>query len=210
MIDRIVEAALRARGSCARRRSRCGRSAMIKREFARVLGGMYHARIEYPTAVGGVTSSPRRYESYRACSNRTECVFAVARERVASLARAACCAPNACATRSVSVAFVTDRRIAALNREHLGHRGPTDVISFGFAPVGTTRATSSATSTSRPTSRGRTRSAHGRRRARGAAAARRARRPARPRLRPSRGRRALSLAACGSGRSSCCAALGAA
>lgn len=35
----------------------------------------------------------------------------------------------------LSVAFVTDRRIAALNRKHLGHRGVTDVISFGFDPV---------------------------------------------------------------------------
>ncbi|HKH94448.1 MAG TPA: rRNA maturation RNase YbeY [Gemmatimonadaceae bacterium] len=35
----------------------------------------------------------------------------------------------------LSVAFVTDRHIAALNREHLGHSGPTDVISFGFARV---------------------------------------------------------------------------
>ena len=39
----------------------------------------------------------------------------------------------------LSIAFVTDRRIAALNREHLGHAGPTDVISFGFAPVGSGR-----------------------------------------------------------------------
>ena len=35
----------------------------------------------------------------------------------------------------VSVTFVTNRRMAALNRRHLGHAGPTDVISFGFAPV---------------------------------------------------------------------------
>jgi len=35
----------------------------------------------------------------------------------------------------LSIAFVSDRRIAALNRTHLGHAGPTDVISFGFAPV---------------------------------------------------------------------------
>ncbi|HEV7992415.1 MAG TPA: rRNA maturation RNase YbeY [Gemmatimonadaceae bacterium] len=34
----------------------------------------------------------------------------------------------------LSVAFVSDRRMAALNRRHLGHRGPTDVISFGFEP----------------------------------------------------------------------------
>ena len=35
----------------------------------------------------------------------------------------------------LSVPFVTDRRIARLNREHLEHEGPTDVISFGFAPA---------------------------------------------------------------------------
>lgn len=32
----------------------------------------------------------------------------------------------------LSVAFVAARRMARLNREFLGHRGPTDVISFGF------------------------------------------------------------------------------
>lgn len=32
----------------------------------------------------------------------------------------------------VSIAFVSDRAIAALNMKHLRHRGPTDVISFGF------------------------------------------------------------------------------
>ena len=36
---------------------------------------------------------------------------------------------------TLSIAFVSDRRIAALNWQHLGHRGPTDVISFGFAPA---------------------------------------------------------------------------
>jgi probable rRNA maturation factor len=35
----------------------------------------------------------------------------------------------------VSVTFVSDRRMAALNWSHLQHRGATDVISFGFAPV---------------------------------------------------------------------------
>ena len=36
----------------------------------------------------------------------------------------------------ISVAFVSSREIAKLNREHLGHAGPTDVISFalGDAP----------------------------------------------------------------------------
>jgi probable rRNA maturation factor len=32
----------------------------------------------------------------------------------------------------VSVAFVSARAIAAMNARHLDHRGPTDVISFGF------------------------------------------------------------------------------
>jgi len=35
----------------------------------------------------------------------------------------------------LSVTFVSDRRMAALNWRHLGHRGSTDVISFGFVPV---------------------------------------------------------------------------
>jgi probable rRNA maturation factor len=33
----------------------------------------------------------------------------------------------------LSFAFVDARRMARLNREHLGHAGATDVISFGFA-----------------------------------------------------------------------------
>jgi probable rRNA maturation factor len=36
----------------------------------------------------------------------------------------------------VSITFVDKKNIAKLNAEHLSHRGPTDVISFGF-----TRAT---------------------------------------------------------------------
>ncbi len=35
----------------------------------------------------------------------------------------------------VSITFVSDRTMAALNKRHLGHRGATDVISFGFAPT---------------------------------------------------------------------------
>jgi probable rRNA maturation factor len=62
----------------------------------------------------------------------------VARERVASLAEEVLRSERV-RDATVSVAFVTDRRIAALNREHLGHTGPTDVISFAFAPVGSAR-----------------------------------------------------------------------
>jgi probable rRNA maturation factor len=36
----------------------------------------------------------------------------------------------------ISITFVDRRAIGRLNREHLGHAGPTDVIAFGF-----TRAT---------------------------------------------------------------------
>lgn len=36
---------------------------------------------------------------------------------------------------TISVTFVTRGAIARLNREHLGHRGATDVISFGLAPA---------------------------------------------------------------------------
>lgn len=39
----------------------------------------------------------------------------------------------------LSITFVSNRSIATLNRRHLGHRGPTDVISFelgGEAPEG--------------------------------------------------------------------------
>ena len=32
----------------------------------------------------------------------------------------------------LSITFLSAPRIAALNRKHLGHRGATDVISFGF------------------------------------------------------------------------------
>jgi rRNA maturation RNase YbeY len=58
----------------------------------------------------------------------------VARARVAEVAEAVLRAERV-RYAILSIAFVTDRRIAELNRKHLGHGGPTDVISFGFAPV---------------------------------------------------------------------------
>jgi rRNA maturation RNase YbeY len=58
----------------------------------------------------------------------------IARERVASVAEGVLRAERV-RDATVSVAFVTDRRIAELNRRHLGHPGPTDVISFAFEPV---------------------------------------------------------------------------
>ena len=58
----------------------------------------------------------------------------VARARVAELAEGVL-RREGVRNALLSVAFVTDRHIATLNREHLGHAGPTDVISFGFARV---------------------------------------------------------------------------
>lgn len=55
----------------------------------------------------------------------------LSRDRVAALAEGVLRAERV-RHALLSITFVTRRRIAALNREHLGHAGPTDVISFGF------------------------------------------------------------------------------
>lgn len=56
----------------------------------------------------------------------------VSRARLAAVARATLRAEKV-ADALLSITVVGDRAIATLNRRHLGHRGPTDVISFGFA-----------------------------------------------------------------------------
>ena len=58
----------------------------------------------------------------------------VARRRVAELARAVLRAEGV-RDAAVSIAFVRSAAIAAVNRKHLGHAGPTDVISFPLAPA---------------------------------------------------------------------------
>ena len=57
----------------------------------------------------------------------------VARARVAALAERVLRAEGV-RHAMLSIVFLSDREMAALNRRHLNHRGPTDVISFGFAP----------------------------------------------------------------------------
>jgi probable rRNA maturation factor len=57
----------------------------------------------------------------------------LARARVGAIARTVLRAERVRAAR-LSITFVTNQRIAALNRRHLAHRGSTDVISFGLAP----------------------------------------------------------------------------
>ena len=83
VIDRVVRQRIgegQLRGAADAARDRRGEW----REFARVLGGMYHARVEYPKAVA--TSEPATGMS-RTVHVATEGVrIPVARERVASLA----------------------------------------------------------------------------------------------------------------------------
>ena len=55
----------------------------------------------------------------------------VARARLAALAQAVLSAAGI-RRALVSVAFVGARRMAALNRRHLGHRGATDIITFAL------------------------------------------------------------------------------
>ena len=59
----------------------------------------------------------------------------LSRARVAALARGVLRAEHV-KNALLSIALVSTRRIAALNRAHLRRSGPTDVIAFGFAPVG--------------------------------------------------------------------------
>jgi probable rRNA maturation factor len=59
----------------------------------------------------------------------------LSRQRVAEIASAVLRAERV-RDALLSITFLTDRAIAALNARHLGHRGPTDVIAFGFVPSG--------------------------------------------------------------------------
>ena len=56
----------------------------------------------------------------------------IARDRVTAIARRVLAAEGV-REAMVSITFLPARGIASLNRKHLGHRGATDVISFGFA-----------------------------------------------------------------------------
>ncbi len=56
----------------------------------------------------------------------------IARDRVAALVRRVLRAERVRAA-DISVTFVSAARIATLNRRHLGHRGPTDIITFELA-----------------------------------------------------------------------------
>jgi probable rRNA maturation factor len=57
---------------------------------------------------------------------------AVSAARLADAARVALRAERV-SHAMIAITLVTSRTIASLGARHLGHRGPTDVISFGFA-----------------------------------------------------------------------------
>lgn len=59
---------------------------------------------------------------------------AVSEERVREIVRTVC-RRESVSDALISVAFVRNARIARMNREYLGHRGATDVITFEFADV---------------------------------------------------------------------------
>ena len=61
--------------------------------------------------------------------------IALSRARVADVARSVLRAERV-RHAMLSITFVTAAEIARLNRAHLGHRGPTDVISFGLTADG--------------------------------------------------------------------------
>ncbi len=58
----------------------------------------------------------------------------VARVELARRAAAALATSFAPAPAALGVILSDDRELAALNREHLGHEGPTDVLSFPMLP----------------------------------------------------------------------------
>lgn len=60
---------------------------------------------------------------------RNDTRFRIARRKIAAAVEAVLRAEKAGAL-DVSVSIVSDGEIARLNEEHLGHAGPTDVISF--------------------------------------------------------------------------------
>jgi probable rRNA maturation factor len=67
--------------------------------------------------------------------NARDARSALSAARVESIARATL-ASERVREAMLSITFVSNAAIARLNAKHLGHRGATDVISFGFAGAG--------------------------------------------------------------------------
>jgi len=84
---------------------------------------------------GSGTASPARDAGLRVDVATDGERVPVARERVAEIARGVLRAEGV-RDAMLSVAFVSPRAMAALNRRHLGHRGATDVLSFALGRSG--------------------------------------------------------------------------
>jgi len=67
--------------------------------------------------------------------NARDARSALSAARVESIARATLTSERV-REAMLSITFVSNAAIARLNAKHLGHRGATDVISFGFAGAG--------------------------------------------------------------------------
>ena len=178
----------------ATRRSRCARSRSIKDEFTRVLVGMYHNRIDYPAASGGVTSEFASRMSLDVDVTHRRRARSPLAARASPTSRAPRCAPSACRNALVSITLRRPARDrAAEPRRISGIAGrPTSSRSASRArrrrdPVDRRHLHLRRMSARRTRRRG---AAAGARRDR---AARRARHAARARLRSSRGRRAREL-----------------
>lgn len=65
---------------------------------------------------------------------RDDVRVALGEERVREIVRAVCKREKVKGA-LISVTFVSNRRIAAMNRKFLGHTGATDVITFELAPA---------------------------------------------------------------------------
>ncbi len=93
------------------------------------------ARIQAPRTSDGESSlsvyaSPFRID----VTVRGGVVLPVSRTRLAGAVRAALEAAGAPGPASIGVVLSTDDELAELNALHMGHEGPTDVLSFPFLP----------------------------------------------------------------------------
>lgn len=59
----------------------------------------------------------------------------ISARRIGEIVRAVCRSEGV-GDGEISVTFVTDRRIASLNRRYIGHRGATDVVTFQLGAGG--------------------------------------------------------------------------
>ena len=110
----------------------------IRESLIKSLIGIYHGRVKYPRAADGMSPEPpRSTTALDAPRIAVEVSDLQAHVRidpaaVADLARRVLEGEGVHAA-SISLALVDDAAIHGLNRRHLGHDWPTDVITFGLS-----------------------------------------------------------------------------